>query len=54
MNKTREIMKKVKNFLMKVDWIICQIIGVAFLMQDWLIPGCTLMVLSVYLSEKNR
>jgi hypothetical protein len=54
MNKTREIMKKVKEFLMDMDWIICQIVGVAFLMQDWTIPGCTLLLLSLYLSEKKR
>ena len=47
-------MRKFKEFLMDIDWIICQVIGVAFLMQEWNIPGCTLMALSVYLSEKKR
>lgn len=47
-------MKRIKEFLMEIDWIICQTIGVLFLMQDFVIPGCVLMTIAVYMSEKNR
>jgi hypothetical protein len=47
-------MKRIKEFLMEIDWIICQTIGVLFLMQDAIMSGCILMILAVYLSEKNR
>jgi len=47
-------LKKIKEFLMDIDWIICQIVGVVFISQDWTIPACVLFILSVYLSEKNK
>ena len=47
-------MKKIKDFLIKVDWVICQTIGVLFLTQDLTIPGCALIITGIYLSEKDR
>ncbi len=47
-------MKKIKDFLIKVDWVICQTIGVLFLTQDLTIPGCALVITGIYLSEKDR
>ncbi len=47
-------MKNLKEFLIDIDWIICQVVAVTFLMLGWTIPGCTLMFVSVYFSEKDR
>ena len=47
-------LKKIKEFLIDIDWIICQIIGIVLLMKDMVIPGCIIMMLSVYFAEKDR
>ena len=48
------MIKKIKEFLIDIDWIICQIVGIVLLMEDIVIPGCIIMMLSVYFSEKDR
>jgi len=48
------MIKKIKEFLIDIDWIICQIVGIVLLMEDMIIAGCIIIMLSVYFSEKDR